>query len=569
MTASPPPSTTTRRPKSTLTRIALITAAVLAGLALVAFVVMFVFRDSILNQIVKPKLEQGVAASNEGNELKLGDLHYRIWESSVVCDSGHMSLRDSATRILYDLHISGIKYSFWGNVMECNSVTYTASDSSTACTIDSVFIYGFAPRRLIAGDGFAAMLLAQMRFRLCGMVMRQPSSHTSLECARMWILPAESQLSAEDLTESDSSRECSMGSVSLRGVDWRKLFGPHPLIPTLCGTSVMDANKIVILYPGSQYEFMCSKAHISFPDSTMTADTVTIMPVDGDAVFFADSKFRKTRIRFDAPRSSMHGADLCGLLTGTIYAGRLVQFHDATIEILTNKDKPANTRAPAPRMPHEIIAQQKIPIRFDSVKMNNGTVLYQERFVGGAPPAKLRIDNIDVAVTGFGNNHHPPDTATVDFHAKLQDAAVHARVVLPLVGGGLSARFSGSMKRSDLSTLNSWLEIEDGMRVKSGKIHDASFDMRVAGGRSTGSIRAVYSDLFIAKINEKTKSDGGFFNRILSFVANTFKLRSNNLPDKTGKVKLGIISYVHKRDEPFFQFMWFSLRSGLKDLVGF
>lgn len=557
------------RKRLSLVKIAIIAGMVVGGLLAIALVIVLIKRDDILNGYVKDRLQKGVAQSQEGNVLKLSDLHYQIWQSAIICDSGSMTMRDSATRIYYDLRIKGMRYSFLGNRMECNTVAYFTSDSSSACTIDTVFIDGIAPHRLIDGEGVAAMLLAEVRIRLCGVALQQPKANTSLTCARMWISPSDSQLSAEQLTESDSSRQCSMGAVSLHGVNWTKLFGPNPMIPTVCATSILDANNIVILYPGSQYEFQCGRTHISFPASEMSADTVTIQPVDGDAKFFADSKWRKTRIRFDAPRCSMEGADLCGLLQGSVYAARLVQIQDATIEILINKEKPFNTRDPHPRMPDQILAQEKTPVRFDSVQLVNGTLLYQERFTSGAAPAKLVIDGMDVMINGFGNHQKPADTAKVTVQARLQGYQVSALMSVPLAGSGLSAHYSGSMSGADLKFINSWIETEDAMRVKSGTMQGASFNIDVVRGKAHGTLRAVYKDLFVALINARTKSSGGIFDVIKSFIANTFKLRTSNAPDKNGKMKIATVNYTHKADEPFFQFLWFSLRSGLKDLIGF
>jgi len=41
------------------------------------------------------------------------------------------------------------------------------------------------------------------------------------------------------------------------------------------------------------------------------------------------------------------------------------------------------------------------------------------------------------------------------------------------------------------------------------------------------------------------------------------------MPDKAGSLKTGVVNYTRKRDDPFFRFAWFALRSGLKDIIGF
>jgi len=41
------------------------------------------------------------------------------------------------------------------------------------------------------------------------------------------------------------------------------------------------------------------------------------------------------------------------------------------------------------------------------------------------------------------------------------------------------------------------------------------------------------------------------------------------MPDGSGAMKTGAVKYTRQRDDPFLRFVWFSLRSGLGDVVGF
>ena len=41
------------------------------------------------------------------------------------------------------------------------------------------------------------------------------------------------------------------------------------------------------------------------------------------------------------------------------------------------------------------------------------------------------------------------------------------------------------------------------------------------------------------------------------------------MPGKSGSMKIGIVKFTRKPDEPFIQFTWFALRSGIANVVGF
>lgn len=82
-------------------------------------------------------------------------------------------------------------------------------------------------------------------------------------------------------------------------------------------------------------------------------------------------------------------------------------------------------------------------------------------------------------------------------------------------------------------------------------------------------MRAVYEDLSMAATNKLTGSEKGMFDGIASFLANNVKLRTSNMPGKSGVMKIGKVNYTRLRDDTFFRFAWVALRSGLEDVVGF
>jgi hypothetical protein len=121
----------------------------------------------------------------------------------------------------------------------------------------------------------------------------------------------------------------------------------------------------------------------------------------------------------------------------------------------------------------------------------------------------------------------------------------------------------------DLTRLNSFLEVGESLRIKSGILQNATFDVNVTAGRASGKVRAMYRDLAIAVRDTPTGSEKGLSKRITSYIINVWKIRGANMPDKSGSIKIGGVKYTRKPDDTFFQLAWFSLRSGVGDVVGF
>jgi hypothetical protein len=151
----------------------------------------------------------------------------------------------------------------------------------------------------------------------------------------------------------------------------------------------------------------------------------------------------------------------------------------------------------------------------------------------------------------------------------MKAATMTLLMSFPVPSPEFSFQYSGSLSRMELSALNLFLEKAEQKRIKSGFLHAATFEINVASGRANGNVRAVYKNLTLAAINKTTGSETGFVDGLVSYIANTYTIRGTNAPGKSGLVQLGEVKYLRQRDDAFFGFVWFALRSGLADVVGF
>jgi hypothetical protein len=142
-------------------------------------------------------------------------------------------------------------------------------------------------------------------------------------------------------------------------------------------------------------------------------------------------------------------------------------------------------------------------------------------------------------------------------------------MAIPLTSKDFSLRYYGSLSTMDITELNVFLVPAEHRRIKSGILQSATYDINVNSGRASGSLRVAYKDLAIAVLNRNTGSERGFFDRLSSLVGRIFVIRSTNMPNEKGVMKIGQIQYTRVPDDYFLQFAWFALRTGVKDVVGF
>ena len=140
---------------------------------------------------------------------------------------------------------------------------------------------------------------------------------------------------------------------------------------------------------------------------------------------------------------------------------------------------------------------------------------------------------------------------------------------IPLTSKNFSLRYSGSISTMDVTVLNSFIEAGEYQRIKSGTLQSAKFNIIVNSGHARGTLLAEYKDLTLSKLNKNTGSEKGFLDRISSFFGKMFVIRGTNMPDENGSMKIGETNYTRNPDDYFFQFVWFALRNGVADIVGF
>ncbi len=372
------------------------------------------------------------------------------------------------------------------------------------------------------------------------------------------------------LTSIDSTFSCKVAKFSVSGISWVQILWRRDIFSKGLNGSVADAREIVLNFRQSQYELRCARLRISVPDSEILAESLELHPLVEDDKFFAGSKFRKTRFRIVVPQCRVVGADCLGLLQGKTYRAHSVKVNDASIDILVNMDTPYNKNSSRPLMPNEALLSINKITQVDSLNVMNGRLKYAERYILGSAPAEVTFDSIQMLAEGITNHAAPGATAVIRAQGNfMKTSTMKILMVIPVASPEISFQYSGSLGLMDLTRLNSFLEVGESLRIKSGILQNATFDVNVTASRANGKVRAMYRDLAIAVRDTPTGSEKGFSRRITSYMINIWEIRRANMPDKSGSLKIGGVKYTRKPDDTFFQLAWFSLRSGVGDVVGF
>jgi hypothetical protein len=378
------------------------------------------------------------------------------------------------------------------------------------------------------------------------------------------------RLGCDSIALKTNEYKCSVVSFSVRGISWIKILWQKEFTVNNLNSSVIDAQKISLNYLKSQKELRFGMLHISVPDSELIADSIKYYSLIDDEHFFAESKFRQTRYRLDILHVEIMGLDCPGLLQGNIYSAKNININGLLANILVNMDKPYDMNSPNPQMPNEFLNSMKEIVKIDSLNIINGHLKYCERYVVKAKPGEITFNNANVSVSGIANHvAHSGITVIKGEGIFLNSGKMKVFMEIPLTSKEFSLRYSGSLSMMDVAKLNSFIEAGEHRRIKSGTIQSAKFNVNIESGHSSGSLRVEYKDLSIAVLNNKTGSEKGIFDRIASLYGKIFIIRGTNMPDEKGLMKIGETKYSRHPEDYFFQFVWFAIRNGVAEVVGF
>jgi hypothetical protein len=372
------------------------------------------------------------------------------------------------------------------------------------------------------------------------------------------------------LNTRDSTISGSVKDFSLAGINWMKILKVKAFDPNTLKEMVMDAQTIKLIFNKSQMGLSLGNLHMSIPDSELVADSLKYYSLIDDEQFFAKSQFRQTRYYIDIPKLEITGLEYLPILGRNTYKAASINIRDAFVDILVNLDKAYDINLPSPQMPNEFFSSLTEIIRIDSLEIINGLLKYAERDAVGTQPGVITINKVNVSINGIANHTEQPITAIINGEGLLMNSdTLKLLMAIPLTSKDFTLQYSGSIGKMDVNLLNGFIEPVEHKRIKSGILHSATFNINVQSGHASGTVAIVYDDLSIVAINSNTGSENGIFNKIASIFGKLFVIRSSNMPDEKSLIKTGEIKFVRKPVNPFFQFVWFALRSGVADIVGF
>lgn len=270
------------------------------------------------------------------------------------------------------------------------------------------------------------------------------------------------------------------------------------------------------------------------------------------------------------PSVKISGIDVPKLIAEGAYAIKCITIEGLDAVLFRDKRLPFPEK-PDTKLLHQVIADLKVQLAVDTIKVKNGNIEYQEFIKKGVGPGTVTFKELYATFYNFTNVDSIQEkvkyTAHMDAQSKVMGKSLlKASFSFPLVNNNQLHTVSGNLEAVDLVAFNPMLEDVAFVSIEKGQLKDLNFEFKYNNDASNGTMHFEYEDLKINTLDKESNSSEGLGEDIKSFIANTFVVRTNNL--KKDSFRVGDIEFERDKKKSIFNYWWKSLLTGFRSSTG-
>lgn len=254
-----------------------------------------------------------------------------------------------------------------------------------------------------------------------------------------------------------------------------------------------------------------------------------------------------------------------------VLAAKSLKVSDVNAMMFRDKRFPRVTGVFRP-MPQELMRNAGIELRLDTFVIENATIRYAEFFEKGMVPGELLFTDINAGLYPFhlskDENPYPLVESFLLATTKLNGVADLNLQGHLFFQEPYPMRINAQLGEFDMRTLNSILETNAFVNIKRGTVKGADWSFVADNDKAVGQMAFLYSDLHVILLNHRTLEHAKGRDAILTFVLNSFALRSNNPRRYLRNPIEGKIYQERDKEKFIFNYWWKTTFSGLKGSLG-
>lgn len=276
-------------------------------------------------------------------------------------------------------------------------------------------------------------------------------------------------------------------------------------------------------------------------------------------------------IQLLVPEILVKDLDLLRFIENQELIAKSIRIKDMEVEIFRDKRYPIskeNYRS----MPQALMKKAGLVVQIDTLTLDNGMIRYAEFPETGMLPGDIYFSALNARLFPFHLNKEM-NAFPIEMTSLSANAMLFGDALLSLEGklyfhSPYPMDLSAKIGEFDLRRVNSITQTNVFARVEAGKINSGEWSFVADDHSAVGDMTLLYNDIKVVLLDERTLERAKGERRILTFVINTFVVKSHN-PRRLFKNTVRSTIYEPRDDQRFiFNYWWKTTLSGLKGSVG-
>jgi hypothetical protein len=300
-------------------------------------------------------------------------------------------------------------------------------------------------------------------------------------------------------------------------------------------------------------------------EQILTIDTLEWAPLVPDSTYFRAAGPSSSRLR-----AILSGIRAIGLHNANMRHRRLTA--SAIIVASASLDLLADYRLAGVRRRQVLwptrFARLAWVVGVDSMVLESGRIRYSELRPGTGLPGIVTFDGIHARILNASNDSAATRAGPVVIEADARlfgSGPFRARIAVPVRAGPLRVHAEGRLGAMPIAAFNGFLLPANGLEITGGTLHEASFSFDVLGNGATGAFRGMWEGLDLRFVDRRTREQN--LGKKLKTMIGNMMVRSDNMPDKNGRLVSAPIRYEVEPEDSFWGLLWRSLKSGMVNAV--
>jgi hypothetical protein len=297
---------------------------------------------------------------------------------------------------------------------------------------------------------------------------------------------------------------------------------------------------------------------------TLKLDSFIYHPTQPLDSVLAHAPYELDYITLKTGAVTVSGLDVARYERDSSFIANTIKINNPVLDIYKDKLPPSLPIKTVKPLPVSVIKSLSLPVSVDSIQVNDGSITYSEKNEKSRKQGDLYLTNVNATLANIKNgNFSGNDSLALSFNARLMNSVDIIVDLKESYNDSLSGfLMTAKVNSTDILGLNTFLVPIANVKIASAILDSASFKAVGRDDVALGEMALHYRKLRIQLVNDGDPGQSTMKQKIMTFIANTFLVRSNNSTRK------GIIYYEHVKTQSFVNYIVKTTLSGLASSVG-